>query len=184
MTPGTGESRSTGAGLRRGRFALLVCVLLAGCAGAPETCFGPVGDQGLTPAAASDREGEVVTWGGLLVATRNGATATELTVMAYPLDDCGRPRAGEAPRGRFLVRRQGYLEPLDYHAGRPLTATGRIAAAATCVGEARPDLPLLDEAVVRLWPDPARPGPLTRPTISIGIGGGSGQIGGGIGIGF
>jgi len=131
-----------------------------------------------------------VTWGGLLVETRNLPTATELTVKAYPLDGCGRPRTGEPPRGRFLVRRQGYLEPLDYHAGRPVTVTGRLAASAeTRIGETPLILPLLDEAVVQLWPDPTRPargwpGPLSRPAISIGIGGGSGHVGGGIGIGF
>ncbi|KXX65024.1 Slp family lipoprotein [Marichromatium gracile] len=162
---------------------MLGSLLLQGCAGTPEHCHHPVGAATLAPQAArASDQGTVVSWGGVLLSTRNLATTTELMVESYPLDDCGRPRTGQPGRGRFLIWHPGFLDPVDYRPGRALTATGRIAL--------RPgDPPRLDEASLQLWPTPdaahSASVPLTRPWISIGIGsGGFHGVGGGIGIGF
>ncbi|MBK1710367.1 hypothetical protein EBL85_03800 [Marichromatium sp. AB32] len=171
--------------MRLGRSAglLLGSLLLQGCAGTPEHCHHPVGDTALAPqtARASD-QGTVVSWGGVLLSTRNLATTTELMVEAHPLDDCGRPRTSLPARGHFLIRRPGFLDPAEYRPGQTLTATGRV----TLVTD---DPPRLDQASLQLWPtaDAQRPAsrPVTRPWISIGIGsGGFHGVGGGIGIGF
>ncbi|MBV5311499.1 hypothetical protein, partial [Chromatium okenii] len=65
-----------------------------------------------------------------------------------------------------------------------LTATGRLRE----VREYR-QMPLLDEAAVRLWPESPPVADVGYPVfiwpfISIGISGGGGRIGGGIGIHF
>ncbi|TCT21514.1 Slp family lipoprotein [Thiobaca trueperi] len=176
---------------------MLVCTLCAavlssGCA-TQEDCFKPVGQRGLTPASAAlspRAEGEMVTWGGMLLDTRNLETHTELEVMGYRLDGCGRPLVQGESQGRFLIRHPGYLEPLDYRTGRPVTATGRLAGVSDgWVGAAAVSLPVLDAARLRLWPAPPpvneqlSPFPV-RPRINIGIGGGSGHVGGGIGVSF
>lgn len=173
-------------------LAGLALLTLAGCATRQE-CVTLVGQTGLTPAnvsALGQGDGTVVTWGGIIAATRNLADETEVEAVGYRLDRCGRPLTGGEPIGRFIARRPGFLEPSDYRAGRRVTATGRIAS----VREGRVDqapyaFPVLDGAVLRLWPDneaDTRRGraPYRAPWISIGIGSGGRGVGGGIGVSF
>lgn len=175
---------------------LILAILTAssiscGCA-SKEACVKPVGSHDLTPSevtASSRGIGKVVSWGGQVIETRNLETFTELEILGYPLDPCGRPVTQGQPLGRFLVRHHGYLEPMDYRAGRQVTVTGRITEVTEGqVGDTRLRFPILQESVIRLWPQQQTPGALsarpTRPLFSIGIGGGSGHVGGGIGVSF
>jgi outer membrane lipoprotein len=141
-------------------------------------------DRGLTPSEvvlAKRGHGEVVSWGGVVSAARHLETATELDVIAYPLDSCGRPLTRGQPLGRFRVRHPGDLEPMADR-GRQITATGRIQE----IAAEHHRLPLLDESVIRFWPERQASGdisaPLARPLIRLGIEGGSGHVEGGIGI--
>lgn len=174
----------------------LLCILLwllDGCA-TQRDCVAPVGASGLTPASVASLgqgEGAIVTWGGVIAATRNLARETEIETIGYRLDRCGKPTARGQPVGRFIVRHPGFLEPTEYRAGRHLTATGRIATVRDGqVDEAVYRFPVLDDAVVRLWPEgTADDGggwtPRLTPYLGIGFGsGGFGGIGGGIGLGF
>lgn len=178
---------------KRITWCLLSFTLLAsltGCASRPD-CVTPLGPSGLTPAKVSalgQGEGVILTWGGIIANTRNLPEVTEIEIIGYPLDDCGEPRLGGQPNGRFIARQPGFLEPNDYRAGRPVTVTGRIARPRDGrVGEASYRFPVIEDALVRLWrdtttPDDAGWSPKPRPWISIGIG--SGGIGGGVGLGF
>ncbi len=176
--------------------ALTVClnlVCLTGCA-SQKTCVAPVGPSGLTPeTAASFRQGEgsVVTWGGTIASTRNQADETEIETIGYRLDRCGKPTTSGQPIGRFIAIHRGFLEPSDYREGRRITATGRIGPARDGrVGEANYSFAVLQDVVIRLWPDDqesAQSGwtPRPRPWISIGVGsGGYSGVGGGVGLGF
>jgi outer membrane lipoprotein len=168
--------------------------LLTGCATRQDNCVAPVGASALTPAdvaSGGQGEGVLVTWGGVIAATRNLAEETEIETIGYRLDSCGRPTTSGQPVGRFIVRQTGFLEPTDYREGRRITATGRIAPVrAGRVGEASYVFPVLDDAVVRLWTDDEAQAsrgwaPYTRPWISIGVGsGGYRGVGGGVGLGF
>ncbi len=178
-----------------GRLVVLLSVLwlLNGCA-SQQGCVTPVGPSGLTPANAASLgqgEGVVVTWGGVIASTRNLPQETEIEVIGYPLDRCGEPLTRGQPTGRFVARHSGFLEPSDYRSDRRITATGRIGPVREGrVGEASYRFPVLEDAVVRLWPDHDPRDttgwtPRVRPWIGIGIGsGGYGGVGGGIGIGF
>jgi outer membrane lipoprotein len=174
----------------------LLCILLwllDGCA-TQRDCVAPAGASGLTPASVASLgqgEGAVVTWGGVIAATRNLARETEIETIGYRIDRCGKPTARGQPVGRFIVRHAGFLEPTEYRAGRHLTATGRIATVRDGqVGEAGYRFPVLDDAVVRLWPEGTADDsggwtPRLTPYLGIGFGsGGFGGIGGGIGLGF
>jgi outer membrane lipoprotein len=171
---------------------LAVCVM-SGCA-TQQGCVTPVGASALTPAdvaSLGQGEGAVVTWGGVIAATRNLADATEIETVGYRLDRCGRPATSGQPIGRFIVRQTGFLEPSDYREGRQVTATGRIAPVREGqVGEARYRFPVLENAVVHLWPDDRAQSeagwtPRTRPWFGIGIGsGGYRGVGGGVGVSF
>lgn len=177
----------------RGLHVILAAALLAtGCASTGELCRRPVGDRGLTPAqaAAGDAHlGKAITWGGTLVSTRNLADATELEVLAYPLDDCGRPLLDAPAQGRFIVRRPGYLETAELEPGRRITASGRIIDTLDGrIGEAEYRFAVLEDAAPTIWPKRVQgygaDGGRVRPWISVGVGGGRGWSGGGVGIWF
>jgi len=161
-------------------FSLL---LLAGCASSPDSCRKPIGERGLTPAVAAEREGAIgqaITWGGTLIGSRNLEDSTELEVLAFPLDGCGRPRTNDDPLGRFIIRRPGYLETADLRPGRDITASGRIIATSEGrIGDAEYRFPVVEDANPRIWDERGASGYSgVRPWISIGVGGGSGWGGG------
>jgi outer membrane lipoprotein len=165
----------------------LAALLAAGCATSPDACRAPVAGD-LTPAgaAASAPVGRAVTWGGTLIEARNLADATELEILAYPLDDCGRPRTGQDSVGRFIALRPGYLETAELRPGREITASGRlIATREGSIGGTDYRFPVVEDANPRIWPrDSEAGGRYTRPRISIGVGAGSGWSGGGVGVSF
>jgi outer membrane lipoprotein len=164
--------------------ATLSVILLAGCA--TTDCTPPPGNLALTPAqvaATGGHTGERLRWGGTLAAARNLADSTELEVVAYPLSRCGEPRTGDRPIGRFILVKPGYLETADRPSGSRLSATGLITGTREDrVGAAPYRFPLLQANEVRWWTDEAATRAYTRPWFTIGIGGGSGGIGGGIGV--
>ncbi len=172
--------------LRRPAILLAAALLAAsGCATTGERCRKPIGDRSLTPAMAAT--GDAITWGGTLVSSRNLADATDLEMLAYPLDDCGRPLLDERAQGRFIIRRPGYLETADLAPGRRITASGRIIASVEGrIGEADYRFPVLEDAAPRVWPESAGAyrGGKVRPWISIGVGGGRGWSSGGLGVWF
>lgn len=152
----------------------------------------PAGVSTLSPSsvsAVSTHEGELVRWGGILIEARNLKTSTELEVIGYPLDQCGRPRTDSAQVGRFIIVRPSFLEIADYRTGSQVSATGRIAGIRDGrIGAAEYSYPLLESYKVRLWADERVDGGYTRPRITIGVGGGSGGVyrgvGGGVGVSF
>jgi outer membrane lipoprotein len=164
-------------------------LLLAGCASSPDSCRKPIGESGLTPTIAAERAsaiGQAITWGGTLVGSRNLADSTELEVLAFPLDGCGRPRTDDDPLGRFIVRRPGYLETAQLPPGREVTASGRIIATSEGrIGDADYRFPVLEDANPMVWDERGASGYSgVRPWISIGVGGGRGWSGGGVGVVF
>jgi outer membrane lipoprotein len=170
-------------------FSVLI-VVIGGCATDADTCRRPSGDRSLTPAVAAasgEHVGERVTWGGTLVEVRNLERATELEMVGLPLGACGRPLTSSAPIGRFIIVRPGYLEAADLRPGTPVTATGEIIGTREGqIGETFYRFPLLQDPAPVIWRDwDATGGWQTRPTISIGVGAGSGGWhGGGIGVSF
>ena len=139
-------------------FAIAAVVLwfLSGCASSPK--FDTTGvDKTLQPNTAASSPassiGRRVQWGGVIVATRNLREQTQLEVLGYPLDRAGEPDTSGSPQGRFLLLQQGYLEPVDYAAGRRLTAVGTIARVEQGrVGEADYQYPVVNATQVHLWP--------------------------------
>ena len=154
--------------------AALVGVLgLVGCATGPQFDTQDTLSM-LTPSrvAMSDEgaAGEQVVWGGMIVNTRNLEEATQLEILAYPLDRRQRPRTERTPQGRFMVRVPGYLESVDYSPGRLLTVTGTLERTVTGqVGETPYRYPVLGAEDHYLWPREDEPA-TTRPRFNIGIG--------------
>lgn len=154
-------------------FCAALCLsTLAACASspvAPET--EPVLPLG--PAHVLEEKsqpGDRVIWGGRIVAVRNLTDHTELAVVSYPLDRADRPRLAEEPGVRFLVRRSGFLEPVQYAPGRFVTVLGTVAGIEHAeVDEYRLAHPVLTAERLHLWPTDALRWP-SRTQFSIGLG--------------
>ena len=151
---------------------LLLTGLLAGCASGPQFDTSGV-DTAVTPrqavAEAERLQGRTVLWSGVVIDSTNLADATRLEVLAYPLGGDQGPDLDREPLGRFLVRRSGYLEPVDYHAGRAVTVLGRLAGTRSGkVGQAAYEYPLVDAERIHLWPAGGRA--RGSPQFHIGVG--------------
>jgi outer membrane lipoprotein len=81
-----------------------------------------------TAAATPERyRGAEVVWGGRIIEVRNRANASEIVILAYPLDSSQRPRPKEPSQGRFIAVLEGYVESYDYPHDRFITLTGKVA---------------------------------------------------------
>ncbi|NKI34665.1 hypothetical protein HFP89_05755 [Wenzhouxiangella sp. XN79A] len=146
---------------------LLAAWLLAGCASSPFSDAGYVPALGPADALRGDVAlGQRMLWGGRIVGIANSAEATEIEVLALPLDRSDRPRASAEGGVRFVVRRAGFLEPVNYAPGRLVTVLGRFdGIVERPVGEFLIDQPVLDARRIELWPVNDN-----RPRTSVGIG--------------
>lgn len=151
-------------------LALLLGALLGACAAAPKLDTQNV-DKTLTPQLASEildlSAGRRVHWGGVIVASRNEANESIVELLTYPLGDSGRPNTDSAPLGRVLAVKQGYLETLDYSAGKIASFVGTLQPSRTGrVGDSQYRYPVLRIEQSALWP----PGDYAKPQFHIGIG--------------
>ncbi len=146
---------------------------LAACAGGPKFDTSAVDKNLLPTAVAADIDatrGRTAMWGGAIINSRNYENTSQLEVLAYPLNDAGRPQLDQSPLGRFLVQRAGYLETVDYAPGRLITAIGPVAGVRSgTVGEARYNYPVLEARQLHLWPR-SEAVPRTNPQFHFGIG--------------
>jgi len=109
-----------------------------------------------------------VVWGGKILDVRNLADTTEVQIVAYPLDRAQRPDQSAPTQGRFIIALPGYVEALDYPAGRFVTLRGRITGSRVGhVDDHDYVFPLVDRATVHLWPVNF---PYERPRVSFGLG--------------
>jgi len=155
-----------------------LALLLSGCAGSPGPVAAPAGP---TPAQLS-RDPSLppprqLEWGGAVISLQNLPRRTLIEVMAYPLDRDRRPRTDAAPQGRFLVEREGPVDPTRLAPGRLVTVRGPLRGWRR--GEGR-RVPVIRGGEIRLWVSPPAPG-RRGPPVSVGIG--VNNYGGGVGIG-
>ncbi|MCG7930678.1 MAG: Slp family lipoprotein [Candidatus Thiodiazotropha weberae] len=123
-------------------------------------------------------------WGGIVIAITNLAESSEVEILAYPLDERGKPMTESSSIGRFIATQPGYLEAGDYPSGRMVTATGQISAVRSGrVGEAEYVFPVMHCNQLALWPKQQES--RAKPRIRFGFGASSGGSSyGSIGIGF
>lgn len=147
-------------------------------------------DQGPTPnrAVLEGTTGVTVHWGGQIIRVTNLRDRTLVEVLAFPLDNQGRPLVDEPPGGRFIVERGGFLEPREYARDRLVEVRGPLTGFTDGrVGDAAYRYPVVLGDTLRLWEAPRSSyggTPRVRPSIGIGIGSGSSgtRVGGGLGI--
>jgi outer membrane lipoprotein len=149
---------------------------LAACAPAPIYKVAP-GTVAATPMQVAQTpeqfaHGQVI-WGGSVVGVRNLPDHSEIEILAYPLDASQRPLFGAGASGRFIAMMPGYVEPMSYPAGVPITIDGQLAGTHVGqVGQASYVFPLVNAAQSHVWTaDEMRSG---HPNISFDVGVGAG----------
>ena len=95
-----------------------------------------------------------VRWGGVILHTENKQNVSELTIIALPLSENGKPQSSDQSPGRFIAIIDEFVEPLVYSPEREITVTGQILKAETLkVGEFPYEYPVIQVEHYYLWPD-------------------------------
>lgn len=93
-----------------------------------------------------------VIWGGTVVGVRNLSDRSEVEVLAFPLDGSQRPKLNGNGTGRFIAVMNGFVEPVTYAPGSPITVSGTLAGSRTGkVGEANYVFPLVQVMQSHIW---------------------------------
>ncbi len=102
--------------------------------------------------------GERVRWGGEVLGVRNLKRHSWLEVLARPLYSLGEPMPERPAEGRFLVKADGFLDPMEYKKGESVTVVGRLSALRNRnVGQYEYAYPVVSAESLYLWPREARP---------------------------
>lgn len=155
------------------RLALPVSLLgLAACAPAPiykatpATIVATPAQVAQTPERYASAQ---VIWGGRVVGVKNFADHSEIEVLAYPLDSSQRPKFGAGGSGRFIATAKGYLEPMNYPEGAPITVEGQLAGTrGGKVGQADYLFPLVQITQSHVWTAEEMRG--GHPNVHFGVG--------------
>jgi outer membrane lipoprotein len=148
--------------------------VLAACAPAPIYKTGAsavVATPTQVATAPGNFAGSQVIWGGTVIGVSNQQARTEIRILAYPLDRSQRPRLKKNAEGRFTAVIPGFLDPMNYPPGSPVTVAGKLDGTTVGnVGQATYTYPLVNVASGSLhrW----TPGEMSQghPNISFGIG--------------
>ncbi|WP_329742875.1 Slp family lipoprotein [Dyella sp. A6] len=136
-------------------LAPLAALMLSACAPAPIYKV-PANAVAATPMQVARTpenyaHGQVI-WGGTVVSVTNFPDRTEIEVLALPLDGSQRPRLNATASGRFIAVIPGYVEPLNYPPGAPITVSGTLnGSRAGHVGEASYVFPLVKVVQAHRW---------------------------------
>lgn len=140
---------------RRSALLGLLMLGLAACAPAPiykTTSQSTPALPGTVMAAPHLYQGKDVVWAGRILGVDNFRDHSEIQIQAYPSDSSQRPILKRQPNTRFVAVLPGFVEPLDYPAGTPITVAGRFVGTRSYpAGEVRLILPLVSVAQAHRW---------------------------------
>ena len=138
-----------------------VVVLLAvctGCASKPPSSIGLAAVDEVSLAQVRDDGdaylGSMVRWGGVITEVDNKPDTTLVFLVEHELRKNERPVTDSASAGRFVARFDGFIDPLVYKAGRPLTVVGRIdGGLQRAIGQYQYRFPIVAVRDSHLWPE-------------------------------
>ena len=143
--------------------SIIVLVLLvgSGCAANPALSISQavVDDVTLTQArsAADAYTGSTVRWGGVVTEVENKADKTWVFVVGRELRDDEKPITDGDSEGRFIASFDGFVDPLVYKSGRPLTVVGGIEGSTVrAIGEYDYRFPVVAVRDSYLWEEPVK----------------------------
>jgi outer membrane lipoprotein len=134
---------------------LALALLLAGCATYPDVVR--VSDESMLVSYSAVVQNKVqkgtARWSGVIASVKNNATNTRLEIVYFPAGSGGRPQISDQTPGRFVAYVQGFVDPLVYAQGKPITVLGQLAAPESGHVEQYQYLfPVIQDATVYLWP--------------------------------
>lgn len=134
-------------------LAFALAVSLAACVSVPKPLQGTFSPLTPEAAARSRASGELVRWGGHIVAVEPGRDHSCFEIVGVPVGDSTRPREIDKSLGRFIACRSGFYDPEVFQPGREITISGRIEGFETRkVGDYDYSYPRVAADVVYLWP--------------------------------
>ena len=93
-----------------------------------------------------------VRWGGVILDIENKQNTSWLTIVAFPLNDRGRPSLSTASPGRFIAIVDEFLEPLVYNSDKEITITGKLLRTEIHkIDDFSYDYPVIKVAHYHLW---------------------------------
>jgi outer membrane lipoprotein len=141
-----------------GLFLLLT--LVAGCASKPSSISLAVVDDVSLTQVRDDSDaylGSVVRWGGVVTEVENRADETWIFLVSRALKDNDRPITDGQSEGRFIASFSGFVDPLVYKEGRPLTVVGIVESnTVRAIGEYDYSFPIVTVRDSHLWADPVK----------------------------
>lgn len=111
-------------------LVLIAVSMVAACASKPPAAISKIPPD--NPSLAKVRMdidsfmGTEVRWGGVITKVENKASQTWIELVRLKLASNGRPRTDDKSDGRFIASFEGFIDPLVYKVGRPLTVVGII----------------------------------------------------------
>lgn len=136
-------------------FALLL-LISGGCASNPPSSISQAEVDDLSLAqvrGAGDTYLEsTVRWGGVITEVENKADRTWVFLVDRELRDHEQPITDSASDGRFIASFNGFIDPLVYKVGRPLTVVGNIEGSTVrAIGEYDYQFPIVNVRDSHLW---------------------------------
>jgi len=93
-----------------------------------------------------------VLWSGIIVETRTFSSYSVIEVLERPADYQGRPRNVDISEGRFLAKKEGFLDPAVYSRGREVTVAGTVEGVEVSpIGEYDYTYPVINVQEIYLW---------------------------------
>lgn len=118
--------------IRKIDLVIIAMVLLAGCASKPPAAISKIPPE--NPSLTRVRMdidnfiGTEVRWGGVISKVENRDSHTWIELVRQKLRENGKPRTDDKSDGRFIASFEGFVDPVVYEVGRPLTVVGTIEA--------------------------------------------------------
>jgi len=118
--------------IRKFNLVIIAMALLGGCASKPPAAISKIPPE--NPSLTRVRMdidsfiGTEVRWGGVISKVENRASHTWIELVRQKLRENGKPRTDDKSDGRFIASFEGFVDPVVYKVGRPLTVVGTIEA--------------------------------------------------------
>lgn len=140
---------------------VMLLVIGVGCASKPASSISQavVDDVSLAQVrGAGDAYLEsTVRWGGIVTEVENKADKTWVFLVGRALRDDEKPISDSPSEGRFIASFDGFIDPLVYKAGRPLTVVGSIeGSTARPIGEYDYQFPIVTVRDSHLWAESSK----------------------------
>lgn len=144
--------------MTRTLLLLTAAATLTACATPPKPLRGDFTPVAPGQIASAQRAGDVVRWGGRIVAVEPSPEQTCFEILGRDLSGSARPvRDADHSQGRFIACRAGFYDPAIFTTERDVTITGRIVDFQTRrIGEYDYRYPQVAAEVIYLWPQQAQ----------------------------